>query len=227
MAFKLIAITLATNGDFDGARKTFQSITDDGRKIIAFEEIAKIIATNDDIDRAKERFLLAKEFVQSITDHGFRDMAFLTIAENPPFIAAGLDVSTYTGKNELVLNIQKIENGDVIDSDVDVDLDLLTHRFMAIIKQKAILKMKNGGHNVPTLQDICWKRVTEYLKNWDMFIEFINKGWGEHPNVQEVTKMPLFQYLRKHTQCTAAVAGGTEESKRDWDVFLAPSCNPF
>ena len=48
-----------------------------------------------------------------------------------------------------------------------------------------------------------------------MFIEFINKGWGILPNVQEVTNIPLFQYLTQHTQCTAAAAGGAEESKRD------------
>ena len=135
-------------------------------------------------------------------------------------IAKGADVSTYAGENELVLNIEKIENGDVIDSDVDVDLDLLTHRFMAIVKQKAMLKMKSGGHSVPPLEDMCFKTVTDYLENWGMFIEFVNGGWDVLPNVQEVTTMRLFQYLKKHSQSAsageegaAAASGGVEESK--------------
>ena len=71
-------------------------------------------------------------------------------------IAAVADVSTYTGTHELVLNIKQIENGEAMDS--DVDLDLLTHRFMAIVKQKAMLKIKSGVQDTPTLIDICWKK---------------------------------------------------------------------
>ena len=87
---------------------------------------------------------------------------------------------------------------------------------MAIVKQKAMLKMKSGGHSVPPLEDMCFKTVTDYLENWGMFIKFVNGGGDVLPNVQEVTNMPLFQYLEQRTQNTqsaAAAAGGVEESK--------------
>ena len=194
------------------AKKTAQSIDSSLYRDDAFSKIAKVQTARGDLDKAKKT-------AQFITDSVIKDKILSYIADAQAFIADGADVSTYTGNNELVLNIQKIENGDVIDSDVDVDFDLLTHRFMAIIKQKAILKKKNGGHNVPTLKDMCWKKVTEDLKNGYMFIKFINKVRVVLPDVEEVKNMPLFQYLRKHTQCTAAAAGGAEESKRTRPLF--------